>query len=201
MDLTEATDTIDSWLDLQQQLHSLTRDPATPGYPRDRIHTEWLPLFVSEETWNGDAPFTPFEGRLEPHAHEADQPDGLARMGRRKLFKVETWSAPDLGGVTRCLIGQQDKDWAGMPEFVLDVAKVDGALRFVGMYTPHGKCGGAGTLVKTGEPCTLRDRAGRPCVDGLIFLGGLSYDSGELLESNRIEDPAMMKRWTAYMER
>ena len=201
MDLTEATDTINGWLDLELELHTLTRDPATPGYPQDRIQAEWLPLFVSEDSWDGDAPFTAFEGRLEPLAHEADQPDSLARLGKRTLFKTEKWSAPDLGGVTRCLVGRQNPDWAGKPEFVLDVAEVNGALRFVGMYTPHGMCGGAGTLFKTGEPCTLQDRAGRPCVDGLIFLGGLSYDSGELQESNRIADPAMMKRWTAYMER
>ena len=135
------------------------------------------------------------------HAHQADKADGLARLGRRKLFKVELWSAPELGGVARCLIGQQDADWAGMLEFVLDATEVNGAPRFVAMYTPHGKCGGTGTLLKTGEPCTMLDMVGRPCLDGLIFLGGLSYDRGELIESDRIESPRIMKRWTSFMER
>jgi hypothetical protein len=200
MDLAGATNIVSGWLDLELELHRLTRDPGTPGHPRERILAEWLPLFVSEDTWDGDAPFTMFQGRLEPLAHQADQADGLARLGRRTLFKVERWTAPDVRGVARCLIGRQNPDWAGKPEYVVDVAELGGSLRVVAMHNPHSKCGGTGTLLKTGAACDLFDRGGRPCLDGLIFLGGLSYDGGELVESNRLEAPAT-KRWNDYMER
>jgi len=200
MDLKQATDFANTWLDLEHELHRLTKDPATPGMPAERIQGEWLPSWLSEDSWDGDAPFTEFTGRLEPHAHQVDNADDLERLGRRKLFKVELWSAPDVGGVARCLISRQAAAWSGMPEHILDFAEVGGAMRVVARHDPHPACASTGTLVKTGEPCTLSDRSGRPCVDGLIFVGGLSFDSGDLLESNPIETPSMGK-WASYMER
>ena len=199
MDLTQATELFDKLLDLEFELHRLTFDPATPGYPADRIRDEWLSIFVDEDT-DVDPPFTGYVGRLEPHAHEADGAERLERLGRRKLFKVEHWSAPDLGGVFRCLVGRQNPSWAEMPEFVLDVAEVDGATRIVAVHNPHPACAATGTVVKTGEPCSGSDRGGRPCLGGIIFLGGLSFDSGELLGSNPIDTPKMGK-WSSYMER
>lgn len=66
------------------------------------------------------------------------------------------------------------------------------------MHSPCVRCRTT-TINKHGEHCTYVNRAGQPCLDGLFFDGGLAFDRGEHLGSQRIHEPDA--KWAPMMAR
>ena len=67
----------------------------------------------------GDVPFTMFENPLLPHPCGYPGDNVLVQ---RVLFKVEAWSAPDIGGIARGFFSGDQKGWTTKPKLVLDFA-------------------------------------------------------------------------------
>lgn len=189
---------LNTWLDLLYAIHRAHSDPAEGTSQRTRAKTELLPFYLDEASWDGDAPFVRFANQFKPSVATKNKADQLAQLGRRQLFKAESWSAPDVGGVARCLVGQAHADFATFPELVFDVAEVAGSPRIVAMYATCPKCQATGTV--EGAVCNHTDFGGVPCVDGLCSMGGLAFDSGEHTGSQRLQE-VPHDTWRAYMDR
>jgi hypothetical protein len=192
MDLKAGIDFTNRWLDLSHELHS--QAGTWTDSLADRVKGELAGSFLTAETWDGDAPFTPFEDRLLP-APGAALGDALAK---RAFFKGEQWSAPDVGGIVRAFLSDDQVGWTDKPKIVLDIADVQDAPRIVAMHTPCPRCKTT-TIGKTGDTCDYVTRSGQPCLDGLIFAGGLAFDRGAHQASERLAAPD--PKWAAMMER
>jgi hypothetical protein len=198
MDTNAAVAGLNTWLDLLYEIHRAHSDPAEGASQRSRVKTELLPFYLDEASWDGDAPFERFTNQLKPSVATKNKPAQLAQLGRRQLFKAESWSAPDVSGIARCLVGQAHAEFATFPELVFDLAEVAGSPRIVAMHTTCPKCQATGTV--GGAVCTHTDRGGVPCVDGLLSMGGLAFDPGEHTGSRRLQE-VPHDTWRAYMDR
>ncbi|MFK7986374.1 MAG: hypothetical protein AB8I08_10110 [Sandaracinaceae bacterium] len=193
MDLKAGIDFARTWVELSFELHSAS---ATWSHELSaRVDSELQPMFLTESLWTGDAPFAAFANALSPGPSTFVGADQLAK---RVLFKAEQWSAPDAGGIVRVFVSDDQTGWTTKPKVVLDVGVVGGSLRVVAMHSPCPRCKTT-TVNKHGTHCEYVNRADQACLDGLLFDGGLVFDRGELLGSEKVVDPD--QRWAGMMER
>ena len=186
-------DTAAKWAATSYELH--TASAAWSDDVDRRVTEELASLLLTERDWNGDAPFTAFENPLLPHP--CGYP-GCDILVQRVLFKVEVWSAPDIGGIARGFFSDDQKGWTTKPKLVLDFADVGGSLRLVAMHRPCPRCKTT-SIGKTGGLCDYTSRTDVPCMDGLLFEGGLAFDRGALQGGERLVEPDA--KWTGLMER
>jgi hypothetical protein len=198
VDLDAAVARFSEWLDILYDIHRAHSDPAERTSQRSRVKADLLPFYLDKDSWDGDAPFSPFANRLKPSVATKNDQDLLDQLGRRRLFKAERWSAPDVGGVVRCLVGRAHNGYATYPDLVFDLAEVGGTLRIIAMHDPCVECRGTGEV--DGATCTHVSFDGLPCLKGLHFQGGLAFDVGEH-ESSRVIEQVPHETWRAYMER
>ena len=192
MDLKTGVDIAASWAATSFELHVAS---AHWSDEVDRkVEAGLASMNLTEEDWHGDAPFTAFENpRLPgPYSYPGDV------LVERVLFKVEVWSAPDVGGIARAYFSGDQLGWTTKPKLVLDYAELAGRPRLIAMHRPCPGCKTT-TVGKTGGPCDYRTRSGTSCVNGLLFEGGLTFDRGELLGSERLVQPDA--KWLVLMER
>jgi hypothetical protein len=192
MDLKAGVEIAAKWAVTSYELHS-----ASANWSDDvesRVNDELASLNLTEADWEGDAPFTAFENPLIPGP--SSYPGDV--LVQRVLFKVEAWSAPDVGGITRGFFSDDQTGWTTKPKLALDFADVAGRARLVAMHRPCPRCKTT-TVGKTGGLCDYTSRSGVPCMDGLLFEGGLAFDRGALQGSERLVDPD--PKWAALMDR
>ncbi len=134
INLTVALAELNTWLDLLYEIHGAHSDPAEGTSQRTRVKTKLLPFYLDEVSRDGDAPFEHFTNQLKPSVATKNRADQLAQLGRRQLFKAESWSAPNVGGVTRCLVGEAHAKFATFPELVFDIAEDTGSPRVLAMH-------------------------------------------------------------------
>ena len=135
---------------------------------------------------------------VKPPLPKKNKQQFLDRLGRRTFFKADMWSAPDLGGSVRCLLSNNSRDFLQRPDIVFDLAAVGGTIRVVAMHNVCPRCRGAG--IQDGAECMYTGARGEPCLDGLMTLGGLSFDPGEHQGSQVFVTPEK-DLWATYMAR
>jgi hypothetical protein len=193
MDLKAGADIAAKWAAISYELH--TASAAWSDEVDRRVKEELASLFLTEDEWDGDAPFTAFENPLLPNSSSYPGDDVLVQ---RVLFKVEAWSAPDIGGIARGFFSDDQTGWTTKPSLVLDFADVGRSPRLVAMYHPCPRCKTT-SIGKTGGLCDYTSRSGVPCMDGLLFEGGLAFDRGTLQGGERLVEPDA--KWAGLMER
>ena len=161
------------------------------------MEAELCGAFLTEDDWQGDAPYTGFFDRLSPPATVRFKSKALRRLQERTLFKLEAWSAPDVGGLVRAYIGGKQKADATHVVLALDWAMVNGEARVIAAHELCVNCDGTGLV--DGATCTHVDALGVACLDGRHFKGGLAIDAGERGETVRLHEPADL--WSALMAR
>lgn len=197
MDAQAMIHRLNQWLDAEFRVTKAHMDPAVQENQNEAIETELMPLLLTEAEWGGEAPFEPFQKSLEPLLATRNRQLLLDRLGRRTFFKADTWSAPDVGGIVRCLLGANEGRLT-VPAIVFDLAELAGTIRLVAMHQPCPKCKAEGAA--DGAPCTYTAFDGRPCIDGMLPLGGLAFDPGEHLGGEAFATPSR-DFWAAYMAR
>lgn len=210
-DLHSAVDHLNSWLDLEFELNRVHMDPKEQAQP-DRVVAE-LSAFIAPSTLDlaSVQPFKPHQANFEPALVEQDNADSLERLRRRVLFKAEFWSAPAVGGLVKCMISDSQGAWTIKPEFVFDLAQIEGEWRVLAIHDPCSKCTASG-LVASGEACTKVDGYGNHCENGLLLRGGFAVAPGELIDRVRLKNPyenadgtpfspKPFSKWQSYMAR
>lgn len=197
MDLDAAVARFNAWLDLLFDIHQAHSDPVNPESQRSRVKAELLPFYLVKADWSGDATFSLFHDRLKPSVATKNKADQLAQLVRRRFFKAERWSAPEVGGVARCLVGSAIHVMEGIPDLVFDLAEIGDNLRIVAMHEMCPECAGSG--VDGNEPFTYIDLGGGACLGGLISRGGLALDLG-VLEESEIFDADVLDPWKHCLE-
>ena len=193
MDLKAGSDIAAKWAATSHELHT-----AAANWSDDvdrRVKEELASLLLTERDWGGDAPFTPFENPGLPNSSSYPGDNVLVQ---RVLFKVEAWSAPDVGGITRGFFSDDQKGWTTKPWLVVDFANVGGSPRVIAMHRPCPRCKTT-ALGKTGGLCDYTSGSDVPCMNGLLFEGGLAFDRGDLQCSERLVEPHA--KWAPLMER
>ena len=192
MDLKAGVETASKWAATSYELHAAA---ANWSEELDRkVKREIAAMNLTAKDWDGDAPFTAFQNPQIPGPFSYSG-DGLVQ---RVLFKVELWSAPDVGGIVRAYFSDDQTGWTTKPRLVIDFANVGGSPRLVAMHRTCPRCKTT-AIGKTGGLCDYETRRGVPCMDGLLFGGGLAFDRGVLRGSERLVQPDA--RWAALMER
>ena len=198
MDSQAMIDGLNQWLDAELEITRAHMDPAVAESQDQAIEDKLMPFILTEADWDGDAPFEPFTESVKPVRAKANRQKSLERLGRRTLFKADTWSAPDVGGIVRCLLSANEGRLT-VPGVVFDLAEVGGAVRLVATHKPCPKCKASGTL--DGAACTYTlPGLDLPCVDGLLPTGGLALDPGEHQGGQVLATPSR-DFWAAYMAR
>jgi len=192
MDLSIGTDIVKKWAALSYELGAACADWSLEV--GRRVDEELATMHLTGRAWEGEAPFTIFANPRLPGP--SSYPGDI--LVERVLFKVERWSAPDIGGVVRGYLSGDQEGWTTRPELVLDFADVGGVPRLVAMHRPCPRCKTT-AVGKTGGVCDYETRSGIPCLDGLLFEGGLSFDRGQLEGGERFAEPAA--KWAPLMER
>ena len=103
-------------------------------------------------------------------------------------FKVETWLVPDVGGIACGFFSDDQKGWTTKPKLVVDFADLGASPRVIALHRPCPRCKTT-TVGKTGGLCDYTSRSDVPCIDGLLFEGGLAFDRGDLQCSERLVEP------------
>ncbi len=197
MDLSTAVERLGAALTAEYELTLKTIEAGHSGDLGAPIQARIDDLFLTEDGWDGDAPFSAFQTSLRPPTTVAFQAKALKKLGQRTLFKAERYAAEDVGGIARLYVSEPKKNQAATPFFALDLALVGGDPKIVATHELCGACRGSG--LRDGAACDAVDFGGFPCVKGLKFKGGLSFDAGERLESARHAEAA--PGWEALMER
>lgn len=198
MDLNAASAVLETALTTENELRAGVIESGSWGDLAGRINAELVGLYLTEDEWDGDAPFSPFQERpLLPPTTVAFKAKAKRKLAPRQLFKAEQYAAEDVGGVVRCYVGEPKKNSETEPKFALDLASVGGTPRIVAVHEVCWKCKGLGT--RDGGPCDFTDYGGATCVDGLMFKGGLSFDAGDRGAGSTHSTPKT--GWEALMER
>ena len=193
MDLKAGVDIARRWAATSYELRT-----AAANWSDDvdrRVKEELASLLLTERDWDGDAPFSAFEYPRLPGPSSYPGDDVLVQ---RVLFKVETWSAPDVGGIARGFFSDDQKGWTTKPKLVVDFANLGASPRVIAMHRPCPRCKTT-TVGKTGGLCDDTLRSDVPCMDDLLFEGGLAFDRGDLQCSERLVEPHA--KWAPLMER
>ena len=198
IDLSTAVERLDAALDAEHDLTLKVIEAGHHGDYLEAINSQIGSLYLTEDGWDGDAPFSAFASKpLLPPESVAFQAKARRRLVERVLFKTEKYAAADVGGLVRAFIGENQKARADRPTVALDLATVGGQPRIVAVHEVCSQCNGTGS--RDGGPCDFTDYGGATCVDGLKFTGGLSIDSGDLQKSAKQADPKA--GWEGLMER
>ncbi len=142
------------WAALSHELHVASGDWNADV--KRRVKTELAPINLSKADWSGDAPFTHF---FNPRIPKRFTYPGDGVLVQRVLFKVEAWSAPALGGISRAFLSGDQTGWDTTPQLVVDFAEIDGRPRLVAMHSPCPRCKTT-TIGKDGGPCDWVSRQG-----------------------------------------
>lgn len=197
MDLSASVDKVQDLVAKEYDLNVSVAEAGNASALWDRIAAELHGPFLSEDEWEGDAPFSPFADRLDPPPTVTFKKKVLRVLVPRAVFKAEHWSAPDVGGVARIFVSGKQKAESTYPLHALDLADLAGETRIVAMHDVCGHCNGSGEA--DGAACSHTDAEGVACLDGLKFKGGLAFDPGSHEGSERTAEPR--DGWAALMER
>lgn len=196
MDSKVMIDRLNEWLDAEFRISGAHMNPAVTESQRTPIK-ELAAFLLTAREWTGDAPYNDVTWGIKPSLGKKNRQEFFDKLGRRTFFKADFWSAPDLGGVARCLLSDNEGQF-DRPSLVFDLAEIDGTTRLVAVHNPCPACHATGLV--DGAVCNHTAFGGTPCVDGMLGMGGLAFDPGEHTGSERFESPAG-DDWAAYMDR
>lgn len=196
MDRDATAARLNSWFDSEFEIHGLIIEAGHCGEYTDRISAEIKSMFAPRDAFEGDLAWGPLDP-VSPPPTVGFQAKARRRLGKRRLFKIETYSAPGVGGLLRAYTSENRKKSAGTVWLALDVADFEGEPRIITVHRICGNCSGTG--VRDGEACTFVNFGGEECKGGLNPQGGRKTDAGARLGSARFEDPD--ERWLPLMER
>lgn len=194
MDFDALAQHLNSWFENEHTITLVTVDGSKDALEqRERVNAEVVPLFAERLAADGLGPLdpitpplsTPFKAKLK------------RRLRLRRLFKIERYTAPSVGGLMRVYAsGVQKGDVDGV-EVVLDVVVGPDGPLIVARHVPCHRC--HGTASNDGLPCEHMNYGGERCVAGLIPRGGANIEVGARTDSARFETPKDW--WIPLMER